>query len=80
MKQMDMADKYFEGMLKMLEQVKSSTEKSNNNQENIIAKIDDVTNRVIKVEDTLSNIVTYLNGDYQLYLAEQIKRGSLEPK
>lgn len=80
MKQMNMADQYFEGMLKMLEQVKSTTEKSNNNQENIIAKIDDVNKRLITVEGTLSNIVTYLNGDYQLYLAEQIKRGNLDIK
>ncbi len=80
MKQMDMADKYFHGMLEMLEQVKSTTEKSSNNQESIIAKIDDVNKRLITVEGTLSNIVTYLNGDYQLYLAEQIKRGSLNQK
>ena len=78
MKQMNMADQYFHGMLEMLEQVKSTTEKSNNNQENIIAKIDDVNNRLMTVEGTLSNIVTYLNGDYQLYLAEQIKRAKNE--
>ena len=75
-KQMDMADKYFHGMLEMLEQVKNSTENGNLNQERIIDKLDNLDNRMAIVEEGLKNVVTYLNGDYQNFLAEQIKRAS----
>ena len=75
-KQMDMADKYFHGMLEMLEQVKNSTENGNLNQEKIIDKLDNLDNRMAIVEQGLKNVVTYLNGDYQLFLAEQIKRAN----
>jgi len=75
MKQMDMADKYFDGMLKMLEQVKNSTDNGNVNQEKMITKLDNITNRVIVVENGMNNIVTYLNGDYQNWLESQIRKG-----
>lgn len=75
-KQMDMADKYFHGMLEMLEQVKHSTENGNLNQEKIIDKLDNLGSRMAIVEEGLNNVVTYLNGDYQLFLAEQIKRAN----
>ena len=75
MKQMDMADKYFDGMLKMLEQVKHSTDYGNVNQEKMITKLDNITNRVIVVENGMNNIVTYLNGDYQNWLETQIRNG-----
>lgn len=75
MKQMDMADKYFDGMLKMLEQVKNSTDNGNVNQEKMITKLDNITNRVIVVENGMNNIVTYLNGDYQNWLETQIRNG-----
>lgn len=75
-KQMDMADKYFHGMLEMLEQVKNSTENGNLNQEKIISKLDNLDARMGIVEEGLNNVVTYLNGDYQLFLAEQIKRAN----
>lgn len=74
MKQMDMADKYFDGMLKMLEQVKNSTDNGNVNQEKMISKLDNITNRVIVVENGMNNIVTYLNGDYQNWLETQIRK------
>ena len=75
MKQMDMADKYFDGMLKMLEQVKNSTDNGNVNQEKMISKLDNITNRVIVVENGMNNIVTYLNGDYQNWLENKIRNG-----
>lgn len=75
MKQMDMADKYFDGMLKMLEQVKNSTDNGNVNQEKMITKLDNITNRVIVVENGMNNIVAYLNGDYQNWLETQIRNG-----
>ena len=75
-KQMDVADKYFHGMLEMLEQVKQSTENGNLNQEKIMDKLDNLDSRMAIVEKGLTNVVTYLNGDYQLFLAEQIKRAA----
>lgn len=75
MKQMDMADKYFEGMLKMLEQVKNSTESGNVNQKKMMDDLSDIRKRIGVLEESTSNIVTYLNGDYQNWLNGQIMRG-----
>ena len=75
MKQMDMADKYFEGMLKMLEQVKNSTESGNVNQKKMMDDLSDIRSRIGVLEESTSNIVTYLNGDYQNWLDGQIRRG-----
>lgn len=85
MKQMNMADQYFEGMLKMLEQVKASQDNGNNNQEKMIDsldsinnRMDDLTKRMGVVEDTMSNIVTYLNGDYDAWVKELKRRVNVE--
>ena len=75
MKQMDMADKYFEGMLKMLEQVKNSTENGNVNQKKMMDDLSDIKKRIGVLEESTSNIVTYLNGDYQNWLDNQIRNG-----
>lgn len=75
MKQMDMADKYFEGMLKMLEQVKNSTEDGNVNQKKMMDDLSDIKKRIGVLEESTSNIVTYLNGDYQNWLDNQIRNG-----
>lgn len=74
MKQMNMADQYFEGMLKMLEQVKASQDNGNNNQEKMINTLDDLNKRMGVVEDTMNNIVTYLNGDYDAWVKELKRR------
>ena len=77
MKQMDMADKYFDGMLKMLEQVKNSTESGNVNQKKMMDDLSDIRKRIAVLETSTSNIVTYLNGDYQNWLDSQIRNGRL---
>ena len=77
MKQMDMADKYFEGMLKMLEQVKNSTEDGNVNQKKMMDDLSDIKKRIGVLEESTSNIVTYLNGDYQNWLDNQIRNGRM---
>lgn len=77
MKQMDMADKYFDGMLKMLEQVKNSTESGNVNQKKMMDDLSDIRKRIAVLEESTSNIVTYLNGDYQNWLDNQIRNGRL---
>jgi cysteine synthase len=75
MKQMDMADKYFDGMLKMLEQVKNSTESGNVNQKKMMDDLSDIRKRMGVLEESTSNIVAYLNGDYQNWLNNQIRNG-----
>ena len=72
-KQMDMADKYFDGMLKMLEQVKNSTESGNVNQKKMMDDLSDIRKRMVVLEESTSNIVAYLNGDYQNWLNSQIR-------
>ena len=85
MKQMHMADQYFEGMLKMLEQVKASQDNGNTNQakmidslDNIKTRVEDLNKRMEVVEDTMSNIVTYLNGDYDAWVTDLKRRVNLE--
>lgn len=71
MKQMNVADQYFEGMMKMLEQVKSSQDRGNDNQEEIIDKLTNLDKRMDTMEIRFTNIESYLNGPYHTWLAEQ---------
>lgn len=73
MKQMSMADKYFDGMLKMLEQVKASQDSGNVNQEKMISMLSNLDNRMDTMEVKVSSIEKYLNGDYKVWLADQVK-------
>ena len=77
MKQMNMADQYFEGMLKMLEQVKASQDNGNNNQEKMIDMLHNFDERLDTLETTMTNIVTYLNGDYDAWLKDVQRRAEL---
>ena len=72
MKQMNMADKYFEGMLKMLEQVKSSQESGNVNQEKMINMLSRLDTRMDTMESKVGYIEKYLNGDYKTWLDEEL--------
>jgi len=71
MKQMNVADQYFEGMMKMLEQVKTNQDRGNNNQEEIIDKLTLLDKRMDTMEIRFTNIESYLNGPYHTWLAEQ---------
>ena len=73
MKQMDMADKYFHGMLEMLEQVKASQDNGNNNQEKMINMLSNFDERMDTLEKNVGNIVEYLNGDYDAWLKERLR-------
>ena len=73
MKQMNVADKYFEGMLKMLEQVKSSQESGNINQQTILRKLTNLDDRMDTIAVKVSDIEKYLNGDYKQWIAKQSK-------
>lgn len=72
MKQMDMADKYFAGMLTMLEQVKASQENGNFNQVEMIKKLGNLDDRMDTMVVKVSDIERYLNGDYKKWLAKQV--------
>ena len=62
--QIDLANKYFDGMLEMLEKVKASQDKGNDNQEQMIEKLNKLSEQTDKQETLLNDIVTYLNGDF----------------
>lgn len=72
MKQMNMADKYFEGMLKMLEQVKASQDNGNTNQEKMLDMLETLDRRMDKMDVKVGDIEKYLNGDYKIWLAKQV--------
>lgn len=71
MKQINMADQYFEGMMKMLEKVQNSQERGNVNQEEIIGKLNILDKRMDKLEIKFNDIESYLNGPYHAWLAEK---------
>lgn len=73
MKQMNVADQYFEGMMKMLEQVKTSQDRGNVNQEEMIEKLNVMDKRMDKMEINLGNLEAYLNGPYHAWLADKEK-------
>jgi hypothetical protein len=72
-KQMNMADQYFEGMMKMLEKVQTGQERGNVNQEEIISKLNILDKRMDKMEIQFNYMESYLNGPYHAWLAEKEK-------
>lgn len=67
--EMELAEMYKDKMLEMLEQLSSKQDSGNHNQARILDKLDTLDGRMDKVENKVSDIVTYLNGDFQDYLA-----------
>ncbi len=72
-KRMDVADKYFDGMMKMLEQVKSTTDRGSENQDKILEEIGKLKTQNDKQDGLLTDIVAYLNGDFQNYVSQHHK-------
>lgn len=73
MKRMDEADRYFNGMMTLLEQVKSNTDKSDLNQDKILKEIGQLKSQNDKQDGLLTDIVGYLNGDFKKYVKNQHK-------
>ena len=73
MKRMDEADRYFNGMMTLLEQVKSTTDRSSTNQDKILEEIATLKTQNDKQDGLLTDIVAYLNGDFQNYVANNHK-------
>lgn len=76
--QIDLADKYFNGMLELLEKVKDSQDKGNSVREEIVEKLTalgDQTKQqeehLARVDAKLGRVETYLNGQYQEWLRGQ---------
>lgn len=76
--QIDLADKYFNGMLELLEKVKASSDKGDSVREEIVSKLTalgDQTKQqeehLARVDAKLGRVETYLNGQYQEWLRGQ---------
>lgn len=66
--QIDLAELYKDKVLELIGQVSEKQDSGNANQQKILDKLDTIDERVDKQEARLSDIVTYLNGDFQEFL------------
>lgn len=81
--EIELAEMYKDKMLDMMEQLSQKQNSSNDNQSRILKKLDvlDVLDgRMDKVEGKISDIVTYLNGDFQEYLRRQNEPKPRKPR
>lgn len=70
--EIDLAEMYKDKVVELaelMEQVSKKQDSGNDNQARILQKLDTLDKRMDKVENKVSDIVTYLNGDFQDYLA-----------
>lgn len=66
--QIELAELYKDKVLELMEQVSTKQDTGNENQQRILDKLETIDGRVDKQESRLSDIVTYLNGDFQEFL------------
>ncbi len=66
--QIELAELYKDKVLELMEQVSTKQDTGNENQQRILDKLDTIDGRVDKQEARLSDIVAYLNGEFQDYL------------
>ena len=78
--EMELAEMYKDKVLDLLDQVSQKQDSGNNNQARILDKLDTLDGRMDKVEGKVSDIVTYLNGDFQDYLARVHQPKPRKPK
>ena len=64
----ELGNKYMEDTVKMVEMVKQSLDIGNENQKTMIQKLDALSEQNDKQDALLTDIVTYLNGDFQEFL------------
>lgn len=72
--EMDLAEMYKDKVVELtdlMEQVSKKQDSGNHNQARILDKLDTLDGRMDKMEGRVSDIVTYLNGDFQAYLKRQ---------
>lgn len=73
--QIDLAELYKDKVLELIGQVSEKQDSGNANQQKILDKLDTIDERVDKQESRLSDIVAYLNGDFQEFIKRNHKGG-----
>lgn len=73
-KQIDLGVKYQTQMLGLIEQVSQKQDTGNANQAKMLDKLDTLDTRMDGVETRVSDIVAYLNGNFQEFLKEQHRK------
>lgn len=74
MQKIELGNKYMKDTLGMVELVKKSLDRSDGNQEKMMRKLDTLAEQNKKQDGLLTDIVTYLNGDFQEFLNRTHKR------
>lgn len=76
-RQIDLASKYYENMLSMMERMqglKESQEKGNDNQSRMLEMLDNIDRRTDGLSVKVGDIEAYLNGNYHSWLADKSRR------
>ena len=68
--EIDLGNLYKEEMLKVIELLKNSQSENSGNQEEMKRMLLNIDRRVDNMEELLSAVVKYLNGNFQQFLAE----------
>ena len=74
MQKIELGNKYMKDTLDMVELVKKSLDRSDGNQEKMMRKLDTLSEQNQKQDGLLTDIVTYLNGDFQEFLNRTHRR------
>lgn len=74
MQKIELGNKYMKDTLDMVELVKKSLDRSDGNQEKMMRKLDTLAEQNKKQDGLLTDIVTYLNGDFQEFLNRTHRR------
>ena len=72
--EIDLANKYRDEMLNMMNVVKEANEKNFTNQDEIIKGLRRLDERMEQMEIKVGDIESYLNGPYHQYIAEKQSR------
>ena len=81
--EIDLAEMYKDKVVELaelMEQVSKKQDSGNDNQARILQKLDTLDKRMDKVEGKVSDIVIYLNGDFQDYLQRQHQPKPRKPR
>ena len=74
----ELGNKYMEDTVKMVEMVKQSLDIGNENQKTMIQKLDALSEQNDKQDALLTDIVTYLNDDFQEFINRTHRRDEHE--
>ena len=74
MQKIELGNTYMKDTLDMVELVKKSLDRSDGNQEKMMRKLDTLAEQNKKQDGLLTDIVTYLNGDFQKFLNRTHRR------